>query len=52
MTRLEAFLPGLIDSQPDPERRRLLHRYLIWHLVRRLRSRNHGQTRHPAAGPR
>ena len=43
MTRLEAFLAGLIQSQPDTERRRLLHRYLIWHLVRRLRSRNQGR---------
>jgi hypothetical protein len=25
MTRLEAFLHGLLDAQPDPERRRLLH---------------------------
>jgi hypothetical protein len=43
MTRLEAFLNGLLDSQPDPERRRLLHRYLIWNLVRRMRSRNDGK---------
>ena len=43
MIRLEAFLAGLIQSQPDTERRRLLHRYLIWHLVRRLRSRNQGR---------
>ena len=40
MTRLEAFLAALIDSQPGTERRQLLHRYLIWHLVRRLRSRD------------
>ena len=43
MTRLESFLNGLLDSQPDAERRRLLHRYLIWHLVRRMRSRNNGK---------
>ena len=43
MIRLDAFLHGLLDSQPDPERRRLLHRYLIWHLVRRMRSRNNGK---------
>ena len=41
--RLEAFLHGLLDAQADPERRRLLHRYLIWHLVRRMRSRNNGK---------
>ena len=43
MIRLETFLHGLLDSQADPERRRLLHRYLIWHLVRRMRSRNNGK---------
>ena len=43
MTRLEAFLARLIESQHGTERRQLLHRYLIWHLVRRLRSRNDGR---------
>jgi hypothetical protein len=43
MARLEAFLTGLIDAQHDAGRRRLLHRYLIWHLVRRLRRRNNGR---------
>jgi hypothetical protein len=43
MTRLEAHLHGLLDAEADPERRRILHRYLIWHLVRRMRSRNNGK---------
>jgi hypothetical protein len=43
MTRLETFLAGLLACQHDTERRRLLHRYLIWHLVRRMRSRNNGR---------
>jgi hypothetical protein len=43
MVRLEAFLTDLLARQPDTERRRLLHRYLIWHLVRRIRSRNNGR---------
>ena len=43
MVRLEAFLAGLLASQPDTERRQLLHRYLIWRLVRRLRRRNNGR---------
>jgi hypothetical protein len=43
MIRLGAFLHGLLGGQADPERRRLLHRYLIWHLVRRMRSRNNGK---------
>ena len=43
MVRLEA-LPGRTARLPaDPEQRQILHRYLIWHLVRRLRSRNNGQ---------
>jgi hypothetical protein len=43
MVRLEAFLTDLLTSQHDTERRNLLHRYLVWHLVRRLRSRNNGR---------
>jgi hypothetical protein len=43
MVRLEAFLADLLASQHDPQRRRLLHQYLIWHLVRRLRGRNNGR---------
>jgi len=43
MIRLEAFLATLLGAQHDTERRRMLHRYLIWHLVRRLRSRNAGK---------
>lgn len=43
MIRLDAFLADLLATQPDPARRRLLHRYLLWHLIRRLRSRNNGQ---------
>jgi len=43
MVRLEASLADLLAAQPDTERRNLLHRYLIWNLVRRLRSRNNGR---------
>ena len=43
MTRLEAFLAGLIAVPARHRPARLLHRYLIWHLVRRLRSRNNGR---------
>jgi len=43
MTRLEAFLAALLDSQHDAERLVLLRRYLIWHLLRRPRSRNNGR---------
>jgi hypothetical protein len=43
MVRLEAHLADLLASQPSPERRKLLYRYLNWHLVRRLRTRNNGR---------
>ena len=43
LIRLEAFLHELLTGERDTERRRLLHRYLNWHLVRRLRSRNNGR---------
>ncbi|MFN2495743.1 MAG: hypothetical protein ABR608_07535 [Pseudonocardiaceae bacterium] len=43
LVRLERFLTGFLASQPDPDRRKILHRYTIWHLVRRLRSRNNGR---------
>lgn len=40
MIRLEAFVDQLLADQTDPDRRQLLRRYLTWHLLRRLRSRN------------
>ncbi|MGO9078368.1 MAG: hypothetical protein ACLQDY_04930 [Streptosporangiaceae bacterium] len=43
MGRLERFTAGMIDSRPDPEQRQILRRYATWHLLRRLRSRNHGR---------
>jgi hypothetical protein len=42
LVRLEQFLTGFLASQQDQNRRKILHRYTIWHLVRRLRSRNNG----------
>jgi hypothetical protein len=43
MVRLEAFLSTLLASQHDLDQRRVLHRYLLWYLLRRLRSRNNGR---------
>jgi hypothetical protein len=37
------FLTGLLASQQDPEQRKNLHQYAIWHLVRRLRRRSNGR---------
>jgi hypothetical protein len=42
LVRLEQFLTGFLDSQQDRNHRKILHRYTIWHLVKRLRGRNNG----------
>jgi hypothetical protein len=42
MARLERLLDGILATRTDPGHRRLLHRYAIWHLLRRLRRRAHG----------
>ena len=39
LTRLERWIAQAIASRPDPSQQQLLHRYAIWHVVRRLRSR-------------
>lgn len=43
MAKLERFLGGLVASRDDPAERQLLHRYAVWHLLRRLRRRSNGQ---------
>lgn len=43
MVRLETFLDVLLAAEPDTDRRRLLHRYLIWELLARLRRRSDGR---------
>jgi hypothetical protein len=43
LVRLERFLAGFLAAQSGPDRRKILHRYTIWHLLRRLRGRNHGR---------
>jgi hypothetical protein len=43
LVRLQRFLTGFLTSQHDRDRRKILHRYTIWHLLRRLRSRNNGR---------
>ena len=40
LIRLERFLTGFLACQQDRDRREILHRYTIWHLLRRLRARN------------
>ena len=43
MARLERLLDGLLASREGPAERQLLHRYAVWHLLRRLRRRSNGQ---------
>ena len=43
MARLERFVSDTLATRIDPDQRQILHRYAIWHLLRRLRSRNNGQ---------
>lgn len=42
LVRLEHWITRTIAEHADPDERRLLHRYAVWHLVRRLRRRTAG----------
>lgn len=42
MARLERLLDKVLAARTDPDQRQLLHRYTVWHLLRRLRRRNTG----------
>ena len=42
MTRLERWVAATINGRPDPDEQQLLHRYAVWHLLRRLRRRTGG----------
>jgi hypothetical protein len=42
MARLERWMTRTIAERPDPDERKLLHRYAVWHLLRRLRRRTKG----------
>ena len=52
MTRLERWIAQAIAGRPDPGQQQLLHRYAIWHVVRRLRARLGGAARHLQPGRR
>jgi hypothetical protein len=43
MIRLERAVRRLVESRQEPAERELLNRYVTWHLLRRLRTRNHGR---------
>ncbi|GCB00037.1 hypothetical protein NCCNTM_36710 [Mycolicibacterium sp. NCC-Tsukiji] len=42
MVRIERFVDQTLAAQADLEQRQVLHRYTVWHLIRRLRQRNNG----------
>lgn len=42
MSRLERWISHVIGEQPEPVRQQLMHRYAVWHVMRRLRGRLHG----------
>jgi hypothetical protein len=42
MARLERWVLAAVTARADPDEQYLLRRYAIWHLLRRLRSRQHG----------
>jgi hypothetical protein len=48
MARLETWIAQVIAGRPDPDQRQMLHRYAVWHVVRRLRGRLAGK--HAANG--
>jgi hypothetical protein len=39
MTRLNSWAAWAIAGRPDPGQQQLLHRYAVWHVIRRLRGR-------------
>ncbi len=40
LARLERWIARTLAEHGDPEQRQLLHRYAVWHLLRRLRQRD------------
>ena len=42
LTRLEHWITRAIAERPDPGQQQLLHRYAVWHVIRRLRRRLNG----------
>lgn len=42
LTQLQHWITQVLADHADPGERRLLHRYAVWYMLRRLRQRNHG----------
>jgi len=39
LVRLERWISQTVADRPDPDQQQLLHRYAVWHVLRRLRHR-------------
>ena len=50
LARLERWISWSIADRPDPDQRQLLHRYAVWHVLRRLRTRLNGAHATATAG--
>ena len=46
MSRLDRWIAWVIAERPDPAQQQLLHRYAVWHVIRRLRARLGGDGAH------
>jgi hypothetical protein len=44
IVRLERWITSTVAAHPDAEQRQVLHRYAVWHVLRRLRRRVHGSS--------
>jgi hypothetical protein len=42
LARIERWVTQTLAERSDPQDKELLHRYAVWHLLRRLRQRNRG----------
>ena len=42
LARIERWVTQTVNERSDPEHKQVLHRYAVWHLLRRLRQRNRG----------
>ena len=50
LARLERWISWSIADRPDPDQRQMLHRYAVWHVLRRLRTRLSGAHATATAG--
>jgi hypothetical protein len=42
LARIERWVTDTLSEHHHPDEKELLHRYAVWHVLRRLRRRNHG----------